>query len=172
MSRIGKSSEIESDSARTVGIRERWVWEVKANKHWISSESDENILKLEHIVPFVFLLSPCNLPPHNSMRGCSAMSNSLTPWTVACQALLSMGFFLGKNTGVGCRFLLQEIFLTQGSNQCLLHWQVGFLPLSHVGSPIRQQSDIKMQVRSTLSPFTASSSSHPTWSRIQIPQEL
>ena len=27
----------------------------------------------------------------------------------------------GKNTGVGCHFLLQEIFLTQGSNLGLLH---------------------------------------------------
>ena len=37
----------------------------------------------------------------------------------------------GKNTGMGCHFLLQEIFPTQGSNLCLLHWQAGFLPLSH-----------------------------------------
>ena len=29
--------------------------------------------------------------------------------------------FPGKNTGVGCRFLFQGIFLTQGSNSCLLH---------------------------------------------------
>ena len=29
----------------------------------------------------------------------------------------------GKNTGVGCHFLLQRIFLTQGSNLHLLHWQ-------------------------------------------------
>ena len=29
----------------------------------------------------------------------------------------------GKNTAVGCHFLLQGIFLTQGSNLCLLHWQ-------------------------------------------------
>ena len=35
--------------------------------------------------------------------------------TVARQAPLSMGFS-SKNTGVGCRFLLQGIFLTQGSN--------------------------------------------------------
>ena len=28
---------------------------------------------------------------------------------------------LGKNTGVGWHFLLQGIFLTQGSNPCLLH---------------------------------------------------
>ena len=29
--------------------------------------------------------------------------------------------FPGQNTGVGCRFLLQGIFLTQGSNSQLLH---------------------------------------------------
>ena len=32
-----------------------------------------------------------------------------TPWTVACQAPLSMEF-PGKSTGVGCHFLLQGIF--------------------------------------------------------------
>ena len=31
--------------------------------------------------------------------------------------------FPGKNTGVGCHFLLQGIFLTWGSNLVLLHWQ-------------------------------------------------
>ena len=39
----------------------------------------------------------------------------------------------GENTGVGCHVLLQEIFPTQGSNLhllCLLHWQVGSLPLA------------------------------------------
>ena len=40
--------------------------------------------------------------------------------TVACQFLCPRDF-LGKNTGVGCHFLLQGIFLTQGSNPCLLH---------------------------------------------------
>ncbi|XDA84975.1 hypothetical protein R6Z07F_014764 [Ovis aries] len=29
----------------------------------------------------------------------------------------------GKNTGVGCHALLQGIFLIQGPNLCLLHWQ-------------------------------------------------
>ena len=37
----------------------------------------------------------------------------------------------GKNTGVGCHFLLQGIFLTQGSNPCLLHWQADSLPRRH-----------------------------------------
>ena len=39
---------------------------------------------------------------------------------------------LGKNTGMGCYALLQRIFLTQGLKPhllCLLHWQVGSLPL-------------------------------------------
>ena len=35
------------------------------------------------------------------------------------------------DTGVGCHFLLQGIFLTQGSNLCLLHWQADSLPLCH-----------------------------------------
>ena len=35
---------------------------------------------------------------------------------------------------MGCHFLLQGIFLTQGSNPHLLHWQVDSLPLSHQGS--------------------------------------
>ena len=43
--------------------------------------------------------------------------------------------FPGKNTGVGCQFLLQGIFPTQGSNSSLLNWQAGSLPLSHQGNP-------------------------------------
>ena len=42
----------------------------------------------------------------------------------------------GKNTRVGCHFLLQGIFLTQGLNPnllCLLHWQAGSLPLAPRG---------------------------------------
>ena len=39
-----------------------------------------------------------------------------TPWTIACQAPLSSvlcrGDFTGKNTRVGCHFLLQGVFLT------------------------------------------------------------
>ena len=47
--------------------------------------------------------------------------------------------FPDKNTGVGCHFLLQGIFLIQGLNPHLLHWQVGSLPLSHQGNPPHQQ---------------------------------
>ena len=36
--------------------------------------------------------------------------------------------FRGKNTGASCHSLLQRLFLTQGSNLYLLHWQADFLP--------------------------------------------
>ena len=41
----------------------------------------------------------------------------------------------GKNTEVGCHFLLQGIFLTQGSTLRLLHWQADSLLLSDLGGP-------------------------------------
>ena len=42
--------------------------------------------------------------------------------------------YIYKNIGVGCHVLLQAIFLIQGSNPSLLHWQVDSLPLTHQGS--------------------------------------
>ena len=70
---------------------------------------------------------------------CSVMSNSLQPFWLQLSRLLCPWNFPGKNTGVGCHFLLQGIFPTQESNNgllCLLHWQVDALPLHHLGSPI------------------------------------
>ena len=49
--------------------------------------------------------------------------------------------FPGKNTGLGCHFLLQGIFPTQGSNPgllYLLHWQADSLPLAPPGKPYNQ----------------------------------
>ena len=54
-----------------------------------------------------------------------------TPWTVTGQAPLSLEFSR-QYFGAGCHFLLQGIFLTQGSVLhvlCLLHWQTDSLPL-------------------------------------------
>ena len=45
-----------------------------------------------------------------------------TPWTVVSQAPLSRGFPRLEYWS-GCHFLLQGIFLTQGSNLHLLNWQ-------------------------------------------------
>ena len=54
---------------------------------------------------------------------------------VDCQALLFMRFSR-QESRVGCHFLLQGIFPTQGLNPHLLHWQVDSLPLSHQGSQL------------------------------------
>ena len=57
-------------------------------------------------------------------RSCLTLA---TPWTVARQAPLSMGF-LRQNTRVGCCFLLQGIFQTQGWNSyLLLCWWILYL---------------------------------------------
>ena len=65
-----------------------------------------------------------------------------------CCGLWSTSFlcawnFPGKDTGMGCYFLLQRIFLTQELNPGLLrllHWQVNSLPLCHLGNPISYSS--------------------------------
>ena len=75
------------------------------------------ILPLCHAQPWPTLCDPHGLQP----------TRLLCPW-----------YSPGKNTGVGCHFLLQGIFLTQGSNLhllCLLHGQADSLPLSCLGSP-------------------------------------
>ena len=61
--------------------------------------------------------------------------SSATPWTVAHQAPRPWNS-PGKNTGVGCYFFLQGLFLTQGSNLCHLALAGNSLPLSHLGSPL------------------------------------
>ena len=63
-----------------------------------------------------------------------------TPWTGAHQAPLSVEF-PSKKTGVGCHFLLQEIFPTQRSNPRLLHplhWQADSLPLRYLEAGLRR----------------------------------
>ena len=61
-------------------------------------------------------------------------------WLSATPRLLCSWDFSGKKTGVGCHFLLQGIFLTQGSNPSLLYWQADSLSLSPQGRPIQNLS--------------------------------
>ena len=68
-----------------------------------------------------------------------------TLWTVAHQASQSMGFSRHEycmNTGVGCHFLLQGIFLTQGLNPGLLHCRQMLYRLSYQGSPKGKESEV------------------------------
>ena len=72
----------------------------------------------------------------------SVASDSLWSYGLSAARLLCPWDFPGKNTEVGCHFLLQGIFPTQGLNPSLLHWQVNSLPLSHQGSPFQLISEI------------------------------
>ena len=69
-------------------------------------------------------------------RACSCLvkSDSSRPHGLQPDRLLCPRDSPGKNTGVGCHFLLQGVFLTHGLNLCPLHWQAGSLPLSQRGS--------------------------------------
>ena len=78
----------------------------------------------------------------------SVVSDSLRPHGLYLTSLLCPWDSPGKNTGMGCYFLLQGTFLTQGWNLhllCfiptwglnphllgLLHWQADSLPLGHL----------------------------------------
>ena len=77
-------------------------------------------------------------------QSCLTLCDPMEPTRLLCP-----WNFPGKNTGVGCHFLHQGIFRTQGSNQhllCLLHWQVGFLPLSTWEAPLAMGDLVKRQL--------------------------
>ena len=63
----------------------------------------------------------------------SVVSDSLLPHGLEPTELLSPWDFPGKNTGVGCHFLLQGIFPTQGLNPGLPHCRQALYSLSHRG---------------------------------------
>ena len=69
---------------------------------------------------------------------CSVVSDSLQPHDWSPPASSVNGISHGKNTGVGCCFLLHGIFLTQELNLhllYLLHWQADSLPIAPPGKP-------------------------------------
>ena len=61
----------------------------------------------------------------------SVVSNSLRPHELQPTRLLCPWNSPGKNTGVGCHFLLQAIFPTQESNRGLLHCRQTLYCLSY-----------------------------------------
>ena len=85
-------------------------------KKYFSNDTSEDVIQ--------WCVSACYTAP--------VMSDSLQPYGLQPARLLCPWDSPGKNTGVGCCALLQDIFLIQGSNPHLLHllhWQAGYLPL-------------------------------------------
>ena len=90
----------------------------------------------------------------------------LSQSVVSDSRLLCPWNFPSKNTRVRFHSLLQGIFLTQGSNPCLLcllHWQVNSLPTHLSGKPTNKVED--------LSTVTAASKANVFWSpAVAIPE--
>ena len=82
---------------------------------------------------------------------------TLQPYGLQPSRPLCPQYFKGKNTGVGCHFLLQGVFLTQGLNPHLLHWQAYSLLLRLPGSPTPLILCIK-QVTSENLPYSTENS--------------
>jgi len=85
-------------------------------------------------------LSLSHTHTHTHTLSYSVMSDCFSPHGLQPTRLHCPWDAPGKNTGVGCHALLQGIFAAQGSNPyvlCLLHWQVGSLPLMPPGKPTR-----------------------------------
>ena len=73
-------------------------------------------------------------------RGSSQPRNQTWSPTLQVDSLSAEPQGKPKNTGVDSLSLLQQIFLTQGSNLHLLSQQVDSLPLCHLGSPFRKSA--------------------------------
>ena len=107
--------------------------------HNVASPSDASEFSRLSPSPLTACRYLCTLLDHSESERKKVKSLSrarlfATPWTVACATLLRPWDFQGKSTGVGCHFLLQGIFPTQGSNPGLLHCRQTIYHLSHQGS--------------------------------------
>ena len=73
-------------------------------------------------------------------------SSSLTSWSVARQAPLSLEFPRQE--------YWSRLPSTQGRAPCLLHWQVNSLPLSHLRTPSNAVNNAKLFISQRLFHFT------------------
>ena len=80
----------------------------------------------------------------------SVLCDSATPWTAACRAPLSVEFSRQEYWS-GYHSLLQGIFLAQGLNPHLLHWQADSLPSEPPGRPLEQTKEAAK--RTAVRPF-------------------
>ena len=104
-----------------------WLWDANCNTK-ICSHKDVHLFSL-------FTLGQREQSTEDCFVCCSLTSNSLWPHGLWLTKLLYPWESLGKNTWVGCQFLLQCIFPTQWLNLGLLHCKQTLYHLSHQESP-------------------------------------
>ena len=104
--------------------------------HWTAGKSLRKFMKWHLVSETIANVRAClKCQSRTPARG-SETARPSTPHG-ASPRLLCPRDPLGKHTGVGCHFLLQGIFLTQGLNPQLLHQQADSLSLCHLGRPWR-----------------------------------
>ena len=86
--------------------------------------------------------------PARHPHTCLVLSHSVVPDSVQPRGLQPARPLCpwdppNKNTGVGCHFLFQEIFPTQGSNTGLPHCRQTLYHLSHQGSSFKEVMKVK-----------------------------
>ena len=118
-----------------------WEWGLAEGEHVLCSISFWVLIQGRLWLP-IKLKALEGRRSSTNRRSLSHVQLFLTPWTAVCQAPLRMEF-PGKNPGAGCHFLLQGIFLTQGSNPRLLHllhWRAGLFTPEPPGKPIEEDT--------------------------------
>ena len=90
-----------------------------------------------------FLCAEAALLGEGKSVSCSVMSDPLRPHRLQPARLLCPWNSPGKNTGVGSHSLLQRIFPTQGLNLGLQDCRQILYHLSHQGSPLLGEAELK-----------------------------
>ena len=96
----------------------------------------------------------------------SVVSDSLWPHGLQPTRLLHPWNFLGRSPGVGCHFLLQGVFLTQGLNLGFPHCRQRVYHLCHQG--ILNESEPTANLGGRTSFFTSVSQSVQSLSRVRL----
>ena len=96
-------------------------------------------LMVLHVSTMILPRKQMRITKQKSRR--SVVSDSLGPHGLEPPRLLRPWDFPGKSTGVGCHFLLQGIFPTQGSNPGLPHCRQILYQLNHKGNWICTNCD-------------------------------
>ena len=108
---------------------------------WLQGESDAETAALRLIHPLSALErnpneeEALNEPECMSLVHACGLSHSVLSASLQSARLLCPWDSPGRDTGVGCHFLLQGIFLTQGSNSLLCLLAGGFFTSESPGKP-------------------------------------
>ena len=123
----GSSRPRDRTQVSCIAARFFTVWATREAPCYLRYPLNTSLSVRHQLVSFQQILGgsahSCTWAISNSLSllfSCSVMSSSLRPHGLQAARLLCPWDFPGKNTGVGCHFLLQGIFPTQELNLRLL----------------------------------------------------